>query len=170
MAELLNKNFVKNTDKRNLNDKKFKFKILDKNVDFNVSKQNLNFKTQTQNNELTFKNQILNVKILGSRVGFRGYSGDRFPLIGALPDCEYFKEKYKILPWQKNRAKNLPPKYLKNIYINTSHGARGLCTAILGAEILADLVTNRPFCLPKSLINELAPSRFLIRKLKKGLK
>ena len=31
---------------------------------------------------------------MGSRVGFRGYSGDRFPLIGALPDCEYFKEKY----------------------------------------------------------------------------
>lgn len=170
VADLLNKNFVKNTDTRNLNDKKFKFEILDKNVNLNISKQNLNFKTHTQNNELAFKNQILNVKILGSRVGFRGYSGDRFPLIGALPDCEYFKEKYKILPWQKNRAKNLPPKYLKNIYINTSHGARGLCTAILGAEILADLVTNRPFCLPKSLINELAPSRFLIRKLKKGLK
>ena len=57
---------------------------------------------------------------------------------------------------------------MKNVYFNVAHGSRGLSTAILGAEILLDYALNRPFCVEKSIINALTPSRFLIRKLKNG--
>ena len=111
-------------------------------------------------------------EVIGSNVGHRSYSSDRFPVIGALHDAKLYKESYKALLWQKNSISNpatTPPSYLPNIYITTAHGSRGLGTAILGAELLLDYILNRPFCLPKSLIQELHPARFLIRKLKKGL-
>ena len=49
-------------------------------------------------------------------------------------------------------------------------GSRGLGTAILGANLIMDLVLDRPLCIERSLFHELHPDRFLIRKLKKGLK
>ena len=49
-------------------------------------------------------------------------------------------------------------------------GSRGLGTAILGANLITDLVLARPLCIERSLFFELHPARFLIRKLKKGLK
>lgn len=108
-------------------------------------------------------------KILGSKVGFRSYSGDRFPIVGAFVSDD-FSEVFKDLPWSKKKELDRFPSYKPNLYINAGHGSRGLCTAILGAEIVCDLILNRPLCLPKSLFNEISPNRFLIRKLKKGLK
>ena len=58
----------------------------------------------------------------------------------------------------------------KNLFVNFSHGSRGLGTAILGANLITDLVLARPLCIERSLFYELHPARFLIRKLKKGLK
>ncbi|PSM51842.1 bifunctional 5-methylaminomethyl-2-thiouridine-forming methyltransferase / FAD-dependent demodification enzyme [Campylobacter blaseri] len=109
-----------------------------------------------------------NIEIIGSQVGFRSYSGDRFPIVGPIHDKEWFKVNYKDIFWTKNKTSNLKPKHLENIYITTSHGARGLGTSILGAELLLDYVLNRPFCIEKSIVNELNPARFLIRELKKG--
>ena len=108
-------------------------------------------------------------KILKSNVGYRSYSGDRFPLVGAFVSEHEFINDFKSLPWTKNKALNLRPKYLPNLYITTAHGSRGLTTAILGAELLCDYILNRPLCVVKSVVNELNPNRFLIRKLKKGL-
>lgn len=109
------------------------------------------------------------VKIISSNVGYRSYSGDRFPLVGGFVDTVAFKEIYKSLPWTKNKNSDLRPVYLPNLYISSSHGSRGLTTAILGAELICDYILNRPFCVTKDIINELNPNRFLIRKLKKGL-
>lgn len=107
------------------------------------------------------------VTVIGSRVGYRSYSGDRFPIIGALVDTKWFKEHYKGLHWGKEPA--VLPKFKDGLFINTAHGARGLGTAILGAELILDYVLERPFCIEKTLKNELHPARFLIRKLRKGL-
>ena len=108
-------------------------------------------------------------QILGSKVGYRSYSGDRFPLIGRLYDEEFYKEKYKSLLWTKNKDQNLSAKYIPNVYVSTAHGSRGLCTAVLGAELICDLIFNRPLCIEKSLFDDLHSARFLVRKLKKGL-
>lgn len=108
-------------------------------------------------------------QILGSKVGYRSYSGDRFPIIGRLYDERFYKSSYKSLLWTKNKDENLSAEYIPNVYINTAHGSRGLCTAVLGAELICDLAFNRPLCLQKSLFDALHPARFLIRKLKKGI-
>ena len=110
-----------------------------------------------------------NVRIIGSKVGYRSYSGDRFPLIGRLYDEDFYKDAYKSLLWTKSKS-NPHPKYVPNVYVSTAHGSRGLCTAVLGAELICDLVFDRPLCIEKSLFDELHLARFLVRKLKKGLK
>ena len=110
-----------------------------------------------------------NVRIIGSKVGYRSYSGDRFPLIGRLYDEDFYKDTYKSLLWTKGKS-NPHPKYVPNVYVSTAHGSRGLCTAVLGAELICDLVFDRPLCIEKSLFGELHLARFLVRKLKKGLK
>jgi len=110
-----------------------------------------------------------NIQIIGSKVGYRSYSGDRFPLIGRLYDEDFYKDGYKSLLWTKGKS-NPHPKYVPNVYASTAHGSRGLCTAVLGAELICDLVFDRPLCIEKSLFDELHLARFLVRKLKKGLK
>nr|WP_314181591.1 bifunctional tRNA (5-methylaminomethyl-2-thiouridine)(34)-methyltransferase MnmD/FAD-dependent 5-carboxymethylaminomethyl-2-thiouridine(34) oxidoreductase MnmC [uncultured Campylobacter sp.] len=110
-----------------------------------------------------------NIRIIGSKVGYRSYSGDRFALIGRLYDEDFYKDSYKSLLWTKGKP-NPHPKYVPNIYVSTAHGSRGLCTAVLGAELICDLIFDRPLCIEKSLFDELHLARFLVRKLKKGLK
>ena len=110
-----------------------------------------------------------NVRIIGSKVGYRSYSGDRFALIGRLYDEDFYKDSYKSLLWTKGKS-NPHPKYVPNVYVSTAHGSRGLCTAVLGAELICDLIFDRPLCIEKSLFDELHLARFLVRKLKKGLK
>ena len=110
-----------------------------------------------------------NIRIIGSKVGYRSYSGDRFALIGRLYDEDFYKDSYKSLLWTKGKP-NPHPKYVPNVYVSTAHGSRGLCTAVLGAELICDLIFDRPLCIEKSLFDELHLARFLIRKLKKGLK
>ena len=110
-----------------------------------------------------------NVRIIGSKVGYRSYSGDRFPLVGRLYDEDFYKDAYKSLLWTKGKS-NPHPKYVPNVYASTAHGSRGLCTAVLGAELICDLIFDRPLCIEKSLFDELHLARFLVRKLKKGLK
>ena len=110
-----------------------------------------------------------NIQIVGSKVGYRSYSGDRFPLIGRLYDEDFYKDSYKSLLWTKGKS-NPHPKYVPNVYVSTAHGSRGLCTAVLGAELICDLIFDRPLCIEKSLFDELHLARFLVRKLKKGLK
>ena len=107
--------------------------------------------------------------IIGSNVGFRGYSGDRFPIIGGIHNASEYIKIYNSLLWTKNKPSNKSPVYYQNLLISAAHGSRGLSTSILGANILLDMVLGRQICVKKSTINALNPSRFIIRKLKKGL-
>lgn len=107
--------------------------------------------------------------IIGSNVGFRGYSGDRFPIIGGIHNASEYIKNYNSLLWTKNKPSNKSPVYYQNLLISAAHGSRGLSTSILGANILLDMVLGRQICVKKSTINALNPSRFIIRKLKKGL-
>lgn len=107
--------------------------------------------------------------IIGSNVGFRGYSGDRFPIIGGIHNASEYIKIYNSLLWTKNKPSNKSPVYYQNLLISAAHGSRGLSTSILGANILLDMVLGRQICVKKSTINSLNPSRFIIRKLKKGL-
>jgi len=149
---------------------------LSKSIDLRAEITDDSAQTQDASNLLTPENLSngtiktpQNVRIIGSKVGYRSYSGDRFALIGRLYDEDFYKDSYKSLLWTKGKP-NPHPKYVPNVYVSTAHGSRGLCTAVLGAELICDLIFDRPLCIEKSLFDELHLARFLIRKLKKGLK
>lgn len=149
---------------------------LSKSIDLRAEITDDSAQTQDASNLLTPENLSngtiktpQNIRIIGSKVGYRSYSGDRFALIGRLYDEDFYKDSYKSLLWTKGKP-NPHPKYVPNVYVSTAHGSRGLCTAVLGAEVICDLIFDRPLCIEKSLFDELHLARFLIRKLKKGLK
>ena len=149
-------NLSKNTD------------LLAKTASDPVQAQDTNL-TAPKNNSNIAAQIPQNIRIIGSKVGYRSYSGDRFALIGRLYDENFYKDSYKSLLWTKGKS-NPHPKYVPNVYVSTAHGSRGLCTAVLGAELICDLIFDRPLCIEKSLFDELHLARFLVRKLKKGLK
>ena len=86
-----------------------------------------------------------------------------------MHDISAFKQDYKALLWSKNKSEQKAPKYHKNVFVNTAHGAHGLASAVLGAELICDLLLKRQPCVRTSILNEIHPARFIIRKLKKGL-
>ncbi len=73
-----------------------------------------------------------NVNIHGGNVGFRAVTKDRLPLIG------------------RN----------KGIYVNTGHGSRGSTSSPLCAEIIADLIDNRPLPVDHEVAIALKANRF----------
>ena len=108
------------------------------------------------------------LEIKGSKVGFRSYSSDRFAIIGAAYDENFYKQNYKALLWTKNKPQ-IPPQNIPNLYLNFAHGSRAFSTSVLAARYLCALINNEPLGIFKDFISCIHPARFLIRKLKKGL-
>lgn len=104
------------------------------------------------------------LKEIGSRVGIRGTSLDHLPLIGMLPDYQQFmnnfKEIHKGKPWSAypNLASTL-------IWLNITHGARGLTTIPLAAEILASQLNGEILPISRQMYMALQPQRFWVRDL-----
>lgn len=103
------------------------------------------------------------IQPLQGRAAIRATTNDYLPLAGAVLEVTHLKEnppRYNALP------NSLP--WLKGLYINAGHGAKGLVNAPLCAEIIASLICNEPAPVDCSLLSALDPNRFALRKL--GLK
>lgn len=122
----------------------------------------------SQNELLEAKKSLKNIKITGSKVGFRSYSSDRFPIVGAFYDESFYKNAYKSLFWSKNKPQIIPPKAL-SLYFIAALGSRGFAYSILAARFVASLINDEPLGFEAKFIKEIHPARFLIRRLKKGL-
>lgn len=110
----------------------------------------------------------LNSEDLDGRVSYRLSSNDRFPIIGKVHDEGFFKQEYKSIPWTKHKPHlHKHATYLPHLYISAAHGSRGLTSAILGANIITAMIENLPIPLEKSLLYELHPARFTIRRISK---
>ncbi|MEY3218770.1 MAG: tRNA 5-methylaminomethyl-2-thiouridine biosynthesis bifunctional protein [Pseudomonadota bacterium] len=105
-----------------------------------------------------------NLQIIGSRVGIRGTSLDHLPLIGMLPIYEEFmfnfKEIKKGLKWSA-----YPPLTTSKTYLNIAHGARGLTTIPLAAELLASQLNGEILPISRAIYQALQPARFWVRDL-----
>lgn len=108
------------------------------------------------------------IEILGSRVGFRSYSSDRFCIAGAAYDEEFYKQNYKALLWHKNKPQ-ISPQNIPNLYLSLAQGSRAFSTGVLCARYLCALINDEPLGFYADFIPHIHPARFLIRKLKKGL-
>lgn len=108
------------------------------------------------------------IEIIGSRVGFRSYSSDRFCIAGAAYDEEFYKQNYKALLWHKNKPQ-ISPQNISNLYLSLAQGSRAFSSSVLCARYLCALINDEPLGFYADFIPHIHPARFLIRKLKKGL-
>ncbi|MCR2098572.1 bifunctional tRNA (5-methylaminomethyl-2-thiouridine)(34)-methyltransferase MnmD/FAD-dependent 5-carboxymethylaminomethyl-2-thiouridine(34) oxidoreductase MnmC [Campylobacter upsaliensis] len=108
------------------------------------------------------------IEIIGSRVGFRSYSSDRFCIAGAAYDEEFYKQNYKALLWHKNKPQ-ISPQNIPNLYLSLAQGSRAFSSSVLCARYLCALINDEPLGFYADFIPHIHPARFLIRKLKKGL-
>lgn len=97
------------------------------------------------------------------RVAWRSQTLDYIPLAGQLLD----ENKLRASPPRYNtQPANLP--WLEGLYVNAGHGSKGMITAPICGELIAQLANNETLSLNEKLISALNPSRFLLREL--GLK
>ena len=73
------------------------------------------------------------VKILDHRASLRTATKGHFPVIGPVG---------------------------QSTYISTGHGSHGIVSSLAGAVLLADMILDRPRCLPQDTITALSPYRF----------
>lgn len=105
---------------------------------------------------------------LQGRAAVRTVSPDRVPLVGPVADIDYFTTRYADLQKGKPATQYPHAEYMPGLYVNTGHGARGLTSSFLSAEIIAVQLNNDPLPISNRVKNALHPSRFVIRALKKG--
>lgn len=97
------------------------------------------------------------------RVAWRSHTQDYMPLAGQLLDEKNLREKP---PRYNANPVDLP--WLQGLYVNAGHGSKGMITAPICAELIANLACDEAFSLDTSIASKLNPSRFLLKEL--GLK
>ncbi len=97
------------------------------------------------------------------RVAWRSHTQDYLPLAGQMLD----EKKLRAKPPRYNaNAEDLP--WLDGLYVNAGHGSKGMITAPICAELIANMASTSALNLDKNLASKLNPSRFLLKEL--GLK
>ena len=97
------------------------------------------------------------------RVAWRSQTQDYMPLAGQLINEQALR---KNLPRYNAKPADLP--WESGLYINAGHGSKGMITAPICAELIANLISNQSLIVEEKLASKLNPSRFLLREL--GLK
>lgn len=97
------------------------------------------------------------------RVAWRSHTQDYLPLAGQMLDEKTLRAKP---PRYNASSADLP--WLDGLYVNAGHGSKGMITAPICAELIANLICNEPLIVEKNLASKLNPSRFLLKEL--GLK
>lgn len=137
------------------------------NADHETNLENLQKSSRVLGEQWNINNNTNN-GIIGGRTHIRTASPDYFPVCGLLPKADDFLSTYA--PLRKNAHANILEmgSYQPNLYICASLGSRGMTYAPLCAEIITDLITQSPLSLPRTIVQNLNPARFIIRDLIKN--
>ncbi len=100
-------------------------------------------------------------------VGFRTVSKDRVPIVGAIPDEQFFNAEYADIHHGNTKISYQSAAYLNGLYISAAHGSRGFTSSFLSAEIIAAQVEGVPVPVSKRVMDYLNPSRFIVNGLKR---
>ncbi|MEW6989547.1 bifunctional tRNA (5-methylaminomethyl-2-thiouridine)(34)-methyltransferase MnmD/FAD-dependent 5-carboxymethylaminomethyl-2-thiouridine(34) oxidoreductase MnmC [Colwelliaceae bacterium 6441] len=103
--------------------------------------------------------------ILTRKARLRCMTPDHLPMVGAMPDIKAHQADYGHLAKDKNWRFYQAAPCVKNLYLLTGLGARGLCTAPLLAQILAADLAGTPYPVDNEMLFNLSPNRFVIRDL-----
>ena len=105
----------------------------------------------------------INLNEVQSRVSWRSQTLDYRPLAGQFLDEAKIRAN-----WPRYDANPADLPWLRGLYVNAGHGSKGMITAPLCGELVANLITNMPLPMDGKLASSMNPSRFLLREL--GLK
>lgn len=92
--------------------------------------------------------------VLGGRASIRGVTRDHLPLVGGLRNQNTLAETLTHMT-----ATGWLPAENSGLYILAGFGSRGLCSAPLAAEFLANLLLNEPIPCSLNIIRNLDPQR-----------
>lgn len=105
----------------------------------------------------------------GGRVAFRTGSPDHLPIIGPVPDFDFYRRAYADLRHGRPVHRYPAARYRPNLFVSTAHGSRGLITAPFAAAWIAACLEAQPLPLENDVLEVVHPARFLIRRLKRGV-
>ena len=111
---------------------------------------------------------IFNTGEQSGRAAIRAMTADRLPMVGPVANIEHFYQQYSDLQKGRPAHQYVDGEYLPGLYVNVAHGARGLTTSFLSAELIAAQLNNQPVPVSERVQQALSPIRFVIRALKKG--
>ncbi len=107
--------------------------------------------------------------IVGARVGARCHATDYLPVVGPIPDLNYFENNYHDLRHGRLKKVYKQGRFSKGLFINVAHGSRGVVSAPLSAELLYSYTHSQGvFPLGEKVRHALHPARFLIKKIKRN--
>ncbi len=116
------------------------------------------------------------LQIIDSWAAVRATTPDRLPIVGALSDPDFYRNRYADIRHGKAASSYPDAEYLSGLYVNGGYGSRGLCVSALCSELLAAQITgetcgsgitNNP-AIRDLYLQLLHPARFHIRRLKKS--
>lgn len=102
----------------------------------------------------------IDIHTIQGKASFRASTTDYVPLVGPVADYSKFKNAYANLSKDSNYWIDTPCPYLKGLFINAAHGAKGILTAPICGEIIADYIDNTPLAISEPLRQGLHPNRF----------
>lgn len=102
------------------------------------------------------------------RANLRCTTPDYMPAAGPVPRHDAFVNDYAALAKDASLDIQQPGRYYSGLYLNAGHGARGLTSTPICAELLAALICNEPRPLPRVMVEALNPARFLVRNIIRG--
>lgn len=107
---------------------------------------------------------------LNGQANFRSSTTDYLPLVGPIADHAKFNQVYSSLAQDANYWIETPCPYLPGIFINTAHGAKGILTAPLCGDIIANYIDNTTLPISENLRLALHPNRFWLKQIIKHKK
>ncbi|MEZ5947625.1 MAG: FAD-dependent 5-carboxymethylaminomethyl-2-thiouridine(34) oxidoreductase MnmC, partial [Hyphomonas sp.] len=102
---------------------------------------------------------------VASRASLRATTGDRLPLIGAMPDHDAFLETFAGM--RKGRPADADAPLLAGIFVSSGFGARGFTWGPWAGSILAARLCGAPAPAARAALEAVSPARLLLRALKR---
>ncbi len=99
----------------------------------------------------------------------RAKTPDYLPLVGPLPDVLAFQTQFLALSKDGGQTIEKPGAYYPDLYLCAGFGSRGLTSIPLAASHLVATICHEPAPLSQSLVENIAPARFLLKQIKQGV-